>query len=272
MKLLTFVIALTVSIFCASTQASEVDLLKAESLIHSKYGYQNQTVTFSVSVDNLSYDKAVNIHYQDENGSWNEIPAYFYSTTGSNKELWKAHYYRNLKTPNENNEPLDFDFAVEYEANGQEYWDNNQGQNFHLPAGSGELINRDVVLNSAVAWAPYTYPYNGNSATVPGRFDVSVLVRNLAFNKDVTIFYSLDNWDTTYQAQAEFKPYSVNGYSYISYPNANNVERWGAEIDGPEMQGDNLNEIKMAVRYTVNGQVIWDNNFGQNYTVKIQHR
>ena len=83
-----------------------------------------------------------------------------------------------------------------------------------------------------------------------------VKVRNLAFQKSVAVRFTFDSWQTTSEVSAKYEQSLAHGV----------FDRFSFVI----RLHDILSKIEdktlfMAVRYTVNGQELWDNNEGQNY-------
>ncbi len=230
--------------------ADEVRLLKAFSAVSNRYGYTWQDTQYTVLVKNLAYDKQVVIHGRDLSGAWVDLSATYAGPADNGYEVWKAsRTYANYPSgPAETTR--DLEFVVRYTVNGQTYWDNNNGQNYVLGKNDGSLV---IGANVLVASS-----YLDNS----GHFSLGVDVRNLAYGKDVAVVYSKDGGQTWQEAALTYNYSYVYGYAHLSSPNVHNIERWTAFISG------NLTQtIRFAVRYTVNGQTYWDNNFGHDYTV-----
>lgn len=78
----------------------------------------------------------------------------------------------------------------------------------------------------------------------------SVLVKNLAYSKKVTIVYTTDGWATTRTLDASYQSAFQGGY-----------DRW--TFFQMAWQGDSF---EFAVSYEVAGKTYWDNNDGRNYT------
>ena len=266
-RLLFFLFLFFASIATASADA--VNLLQASSRTGSYHGYQWQDFEFDIRVDNIAYHKEVTVWYIDADGQWKSLAATYAHDIDGNQEMWHANWQRMLSRPGcVTLSPLDLVFNVVYKVAGQTYVDDRYGQQYYLPAGSGELITPPVLADGATAVAPYSV----NGSSYPGYFTVGVLVKNLAYHKRVAIHYTYDNWRTTHIGYATFQPSRTYGYSYVTYPNANGVEYWLFRTEGPEAQNPSATEVKYAVGYTVGGQTYWDNNFGQDYTVQVQHR
>ncbi len=89
-----------------------------------------------------------------------------------------------------------------------------------------------------------------------GNLNVQVLVRNIAFQKQVAIVYTTDNWFTCHSA---FGIYS-RPFASASTPHQLNTELWNI---GPVAVGTTG---QFAAFYAVAGATYWDNNSGLNYS------
>jgi len=91
-------------------------------------------------------------------------------------------------------------------------------------------------------------------ATVCGH----VKVRNLAFQKSVAVRFTFDSWQTTSEVSAKYEQSLAHGvFDRFSF-----VIRLHDILSKIEAK-----TLLMAIRYTVNGQELWDNNGGQNYKI-----
>ncbi|KAI0792696.1 putative phosphatase regulatory subunit-domain-containing protein [Abortiporus biennis] len=89
----------------------------------------------------------------------------------------------------------------------------------------------------------------------------TVRVRNLAFEKWLAVRFTFDNWQTTNEVTAK----------YVESLTGGEFDRFGFTIRLQDM----LNRIEektlfLAIRYTVCGREIWDNNSGVNYQVRFR--
>jgi len=85
-----------------------------------------------------------------------------------------------------------------------------------------------------------------------------VKVRNLAFQKSVAVRFTFDSWQTTSEVSAKYEQSLAHGV----------FDRFSFVI----RLHDILSKIEaktlfMAIRYTVKGQELWDNNGGHNYKI-----
>jgi Carbohydrate/starch-binding module (family 21) len=86
--------------------------------------------------------------------------------------------------------------------------------------------------------------------------NVQVLVRNIAFQKQVAIVYTTDNWFTCRTAFGTYSP----PFAPASAPHQPNTELWNI---GPVAVGATG---QFAAFYAVAGATYWDNNLGLNYS------
>lgn len=93
-------------------------------------------------------------------------------------------------------------------------------------------------------------------------FSLSGVVRvlNLAFEKSVSLRYSLNNWITCMDSRAAYVPESSSG----------DTDKFCFKIVMPTYL-DSGGTFQFAIRYVVGGREFWDNNNGNNYKVR-RHR
>uniref|UniRef100_A0A3B5LTZ4 CBM21 domain-containing protein n=1 Tax=Xiphophorus couchianus TaxID=32473 RepID=A0A3B5LTZ4_9TELE len=85
-----------------------------------------------------------------------------------------------------------------------------------------------------------------------------VRVLNLAFEKSVSLRYSLNNWITFMDSLATYVPDSNDGVT----------DKFSFKIVMPAYL-DNGSTLQFAIKYCVGGHEFWDNNNGNNYKVTI---
>ena len=87
-----------------------------------------------------------------------------------------------------------------------------------------------------------------------------VRVRNIAFEKWIAVRFTLDKWQTTSEVTARYKESLLNG----------TVDRFIFSIKLADvLSRAEEKTLFLAVRYSVGGREIWDNNSGRNYQVRI---
>ncbi|XP_056135088.1 protein phosphatase 1 regulatory subunit 3E [Lampris incognitus] len=93
-------------------------------------------------------------------------------------------------------------------------------------------------------------------------FSLSGFVRvlNLAFEKSVSLRYSLNNWITFMDSLASYVPDSNDGVT----------DKFSFKIITPTFL-ESGGTLQFAIKYCVGGREFWDNNNGKNYKVR-RHR
>jgi len=144
-------------------------------------------------------------------------------------------------------------FAVEYEALGNAYWDKNADYNYNLDIGAatGEGGPPSIVLGLPNLLGGIA------QADSSGNLTLRPVVKNIAYEKQVGIVYTIDGWQTFQNAFGHW----VQSYTPASTPHQLNTEQW--EIVAPVGVGATG---QYAFFYTVGGATYWDNNFGLNYS------
>ena len=118
--------------------------------------------------------------------------------------------------------------------------------NFHKPTSDD---GRDVYLQSL--------ELQQDTKTLRG----SIFIRNISFHKRVVVRFTLDDWQTVSEVTAEYSEPISGGYA----------DQWTFGIKLQDMLA-RIEEKKMfmALRYTVDGRDIWDNNSDQNYIIQFK--
>ena len=78
---------------------------------------------------------------------------------------------------------------------------------------------------------------------------------NIGYAKEVTVRFTLDNWNSFRDIWADYLSSSVDG----------KTEQFSFRIAVPIDYEDEL--IEFTIRYCVAEQEFWDNNFGTNYHI-----
>lgn len=227
-----------------SANSSPVNLIYADTVTRSSGGVPpysfDGAATGYVEVENLGYNKNITIHYNID-GTWRDVAAEYVGPTHGNYEAWKfTTIYQNSGYRGS----VGCTFAIKYEVNGQTYWDNNNGNNYYVNTGG---ISYAPIMVFGVGKV-MVKSYSANDTTFQG----SVYLENIAYDKDVKIRYTTDDWATYSEISC-----SYNGSA------TNNVEAWVFTETLP----DDWEAIQFAASYTVNGVTYWDNSFGANYSI-----
>jgi len=197
---------------------------------------------FAVLVENTAFEKVVGIWgHNASTDAWSFFPCAFSNAVPGNQEVWKAHV---------NGTQID-QFDANYQVSGDTYWDNNAGANYTLNTSAAHTdgigtvaLNRDVM---AVSW----------NVDAGGVLTVEILLRNIAFAKQVAIVYTTDNWLTSHDAFGIFQ----RTFSPATAPHQVQAELW--EVRTPVGAGKHG---QFAAFYSAADNTYWDNNFGENYS------
>lgn len=93
------------------------------------------------------------------------------------------------------------------------------------------------------------------------RLEGQVIVKNVSYEKQVSIRYSLSNWKTFSDLPAFF----------FNSQEDSNFDRFMfiIKVDREFLMSQDSITIHLAVKYEVAGQVYWDNNSSLNYSFKL---
>jgi hypothetical protein len=109
---------------------SEVNLKDADYYTSESEtaGMTNHHLEGTVEVRNMGYEKNVDIMYLSVDGTWKESSCNYTgpSTNGGN-EYWA---FSIVESAGDDAAQGFYQFAIRYQVNGEEYWDNNQGQDY----------------------------------------------------------------------------------------------------------------------------------------------
>ena len=200
------------------------------------YGYIGSGSTnIYIKVANWDSNKKVNVHYENKySNTWLDEPASYVTTLADGSEIWRASVVITASTVS--------NFAINTVQNGQTYWDNNNGNNYSAESAGIAPVKAVRTISS----------YD----SISGNFKIAARVQNYDYNKKVTVRYTTDNWATFKDAALSFD----NSKNYND-----GTELWSTDIQVPASNSSPAN-IQYAIKYEVNGQTYWDNNFGQNYS------
>ncbi len=196
---------------------------------------------FEVEISNLSSNKLVTIYHKMRNNTWQDFGLQFSRYASNGNEIWVGTFQEPF-------EGYADKFAVKYTVNGITYWDNNGGNNYTFLQSETPAVlfgnNINVLKTNDVEFFSI-----GGASTI---FQVKADVRNIAYQKEVKVIYTTDNWATNQTFYL--------GYNLTPYANTN-FENW----TGFTELSSTVNRVEFAIVYKVNGVEYWDNNYGKNY-------
>ncbi len=226
--------------------ASRINLIYARTLQTTSGTKTTNYVEGFIEVEKPSYDRTVTLHYAMDNDltKWyNDISSIKYYSESPNGAPGTREILYFKKQINKK-----ITFALKYSrpAN-RDYWDNNNSKDYCLGFEYG--VSNFAIGTYSVALEKFTA--GKNQVKYQKTLFGSIILRNIAYDKDVKIVYSADNWKTSYSIKAVY-----------AGPHFEDAERWN--FDG--YLGMNVSKIQFKVVYKVNGLEFVDNNFSKNYT------
>ncbi len=238
--------------------AAEVELLHAFSNSSSYRGHTSQSTEYDILVEDLGVDKTVTVVGVDVNGEWQEIPASYYREAGDGFEIWRAtESYCSGAGCYAGTTTHDLEFVVRYNVNGEEYYDNNSGNNFTMTRNSGNLLTSPVIWVDQISELPAVTSLDARE--VSG----DIVVKNLGADKAVTVHYTLDGGVSWLETAAEFYNGYYSPFTRYSFPNPS--EEHGTELWQFEFDAGSAEAVSFYVSYEVNGETYYANNYDRNY-------
>lgn len=237
---IVMIVSLIASFGCVNANAASNNVslyatVPSGSIYNQDENKSYEKRTIYVRTTGSASNEAVNVAYAYSSSTdWRTASAEYYKTLEDGSKIWKA-----LITS------CCMEYAVEYVANGVSYWDNNNGQNY-----TDEILGEaNIFANSALCYYTTMHVHIIHFASSFG-----VTVKNLGYDKNITVRYTEDNWQTYTDVPMTYKETNEDG-----------TENWTTNI-----KLNNIGEgFEYAVRYQVNGQEYWANNFGDNYNASF---
>ena len=219
MLLGTFCIAGTATAGAATDRVS----LYSSNVTFSKYG--GSTYNVYVKTKDYANNQKVTIHYNYlDTMSWQDTPATYVTTLNDGSKIWKASF-----------SSFNCKYAIKYEADGQEIWDNNYGRDY---------TGKDIAGTAPVTVESLGYQYN------LGNYQINAVLQNYAYHKNVFVRYTTNGWQS----------YQDKALGYVK-TNENGTETWSTNVNA------NGSDFQYVICYQVNGTEFWANNFGANYNL-----
>ncbi|SFR78281.1 hypothetical protein [Anaeromicropila populeti] len=149
--------------------------------------------------------------------------------------------------------PIDTDFALYQDTPSGRIWDNNFWKNYHLGSCDGPYLGQNVGISLWNAFYSQDNTFGGN-----------IIVSNIAYEKEVTVYYKEDNMSAYSSCSAFFSQFTQVGvHQTLISPTVNNCDMFSFSTELKDCE-----TIEFYLTYEVSGQFFIDNNRGQNYIVK----
>jgi maltose 6'-phosphate phosphatase len=233
---------------------ANIQLLYVENVISRKLKAAQQKLSFFLRVENLGFNKQVDVVWAGEDGVWRTLTARFHSKRGETQELWFAE----IKFQESAKKPLlgKIQFSLRYRVNGEEFWDNNNGWNYASKADSGVKVVGDVpVLNIGFAER-----LTDTQKSIP----ITVAIDQSLGAKKVVIHWTKDNWQHTFKTPCFLKK---DHWQKSAGSAATNPNQFGIQIWTGRLNFGNAYRVQYCIACEGKGQTYWDNNGGLNYVI-----
>jgi maltose 6'-phosphate phosphatase len=235
--------------------------MKAIRLLHarntiSRYDQRvDQELVFVMLVENIGFDKLVEVHWAGEDKAWHTLRAEYHGSGGTNREVWRAQ--ATFTPSDEASLPGDVEFALRYHVRGKDYWDNNKSRNYFSNADSGVLLEQSVRL--------LNIDFNPILQARQRYCSIAVAVRHSLQPKRVYIHWTTDNWRSTQVTPCFF--YRMH-WDKWRRSRARNPNRYDTSIWISRIMADDAFRVQYAIGCETPSQTFWDNNFGHNYVAR----
>jgi Putative phosphatase regulatory subunit. len=167
---------------------AHIQLLTVENTLSRKKNANQQVVVFLLAVENIAYDKQVDVLWAGRDGIWRTLTAKYQGPHGDQQEFWQARLTVTAKSAQQL--PGSISFALRLRCDVGEFWDNNQGWNYKSRAGSGVVLHRDVKLQNL----GFKRQLEGEQQFVP----VKVAVDAALDAESVILHWTSDHWRTAH--------------------------------------------------------------------------
>lgn len=233
---------------------SAIQLLYAQNIIARKTGVAQQSLSFSLRVADLAYDKQVEVWWRGEDGAWRLLPAEFhYAVDGY--EVWQAQATFDLG--DKQSLPGNVRFALRYRAAGTEQWDNNNGRDYQVDADSGVLTPEDTAVVN-IGHRPHL---ELGQKTLP----VTVAIDRSLRPRRVFVRWSSDGWQSYRDTACS---YARTHWDVQYHSNARNPNQYGRAVWHGRINVGGAQRVAYAIACETKSGTVWDNNYGANYVAQ----
>ena len=230
-----------------------IELVYASSIISRRQRAPVQQLTFVALVDNLAYDKRVEVRWRGEEGDWHTLAARFAATAGGNRELWRAEV--ELTLTDARSLPGNVQFVLHTSQQGRSSWDNNGGRNYTIEADAGVQVG----ANHPVALLDYEPHIGAEQRVLP----VRVAVHGRA--AQVIVEWSDDGWKTKQRTRCTL---SRRFWDQTELSNARNPNQYAVGVWTARLRIRDAFRVEYAIVAEVDGRQQWDNCGGLNYIAR----
>jgi maltose 6'-phosphate phosphatase len=237
---------------------AKIQLLYVKNIISRKERQVQQTLHFFLLLENLGFDKQVDIVWKGEKDVWETLPANYHSFQGKDKEYWEAQICFTLM--DDYSLPGNIEFSLRYRVSDQEYWDNNQGKNYSSEADSGIKLAPDLQIQNIDFQGRLTE----NQLSTP----ITIAIDSAFKAKKVTLHWTIDNWISTHLVSCETKK---KYWDNTLESNARNPNQYGVQLWTGQIEHHNAINFQYIISAeNSDEQLIWDNNRKNNYSFQSE--
>jgi maltose 6'-phosphate phosphatase len=230
-----------------------IELLYASSLISRRQQTPTQRLTFVALVENLAYEKTVEVRWRGEGGDWQTLTAVFAAHAGGDREVWRAEVEADLTE--ERSLPGNVQFALHARQNDRDHWANNDGRNYAIEADAGVLLG----ARHPVAHVDYSARLEAEQRVLP----VSVAVQGRA--AQVVVEWSVDGWKTRQRTRCTL---ARRHWDQREQSNARNPNQYAVGLWTARLRIRDAFRVEYAFVAEIDGRQQWDNCGGLNYSAK----
>ena len=233
---------------------ANIQLLYTGNVISRKHKTAQQKLFFFMCLENVGFNKQVDVEWAGEDGGWRTLAAYFHSKREENQELWVAKI--KLQENARKSLPGTVQFSLRYRVNGEEFWDNNNGWNYVSEANSGIKVSGNFpVLN-----IDFADRLTDGQKSIP----ITVATNQSLAAKKVVIHWTKDNWRHSYETPCFLKKDHWQKSAGSTTPNPN---EFGIQIWTGQIKIRDAFRVQYCVSCEGKEHTLWENNGGHNYVI-----
>jgi len=232
---------------------NKIQLLYVENVITRKTLSVQQCLTFFMQVENIGYNKQIEVLWVDEAGVWHSLPAQYHSMVGHNQEYWCASICFTLTQTQ--SLPGNIQFSLRYRVLGNEYMDNNHKHFYFSAADSGIKLTRQQLIQNI--------GFQSSLLEKQQTLTISAAVEKSFQATAVVIHWTTDHWKTIHKTSCQFKK---NYWDNTLASNARNPNQYGTQLWTATLTHPDLAKLQYVLCCENQAKkTLWDNNSGHNY-------
>ncbi len=233
---------------------AEIQLLAVENIISRKKRRPEQRLTFHIDVENIDFHKQVEVIWCGESGEWHTLAADFQARLDDRRERWRAQFV--CQASAKQSLPGNIQFGLRLRCQGQEYWDNRQGNNYQAQADSGYQLGSGIQIAHI--------GYHNRLQTGQKTLELTVLTGKDIQPEQVAVLWTVDNWQSQRKSHCQSDRLFWDEH-YAS--NARNPNQYGVKVWTAKLRCGRHFRLQYSIFAQTAEKTIWDNNAGHNYSL-----